>query len=145
MQDGRKWRFVISPSIAAKIVPAGGELRLPYQNHVYTHEEMILMVFAASFDSPTCGMRIKTEPNFDTGAGFIISTLLAGGLNLPETQVYVRIPPDTAPGTFTIRLPSYWICLDALELSLINSDTVDHNCFTVAYLIAVTDDKRKEK
>ena len=143
LQDGRKWKYVFSPNFSSKNIPAGGELRLPYQNHVYTHEEMVIMVMGAAFDNALCGIKIKTDPNFDSGTIFTVFNMAFGGITLPETLIYVRLPPDTAPGVFAMRIPSFWLCMNSLELSLINTDTVAHNSLGVAYILAVTDDKRK--
>ena len=125
-------------------IPAKSQFQLPVEKYTFKYPEGVLLHFSGGFDHPTCGIRIESEPNFDTGEIFTVNTVaLSGGR--PEILAYAVIPPATPPGWYGVRILSPWKWNKWLRLYLINTDSVPHRVLGHSYHIAVLKESRVAK
>ena len=139
------WGYLKAQTLQPRIIPAGGELQLPTEDHIFSYPEGVLLHFSATFDDPACGVRLELNPDLDTETFLTVSRLLTLGLVRPDNLFYVVIPPASAAGFYSVRVPSPWIFKDWMRLYLLNSDTVAHTCSSFYYHIAVLKDIRPDE
>lgn len=133
---GKKWRYLNQPIMASFTIPALDSVQLPVSKLTYNYPEIIICQLTALFDNPLCGIRIVTEPNFDSKELFTVAN--ASQFTMTDPQIYALVPPHSLPGLYLLRIPSFWFGLNTLQLFVINTDAVPHRCIGVGYLLAVT-------
>ena len=141
MRNGLKWKYVWQPVYRSLTIPALGQVQLPQGDFIYKAPEGIATTFGAMFDHPSCGIRFNT-PQLDTGDVFTVNNIDALGTYNGPWFVEANIPPHTADGTYTILQYKEWAWTDWAELYLINTDSVDHTCYTFAYTLALLLEER---
>lgn len=140
--QGMKWVHVTQISIKSFDILAGQTIQIPNEKYTFNYPEGVILVYDAFFDHPKCGIRIESEPNFDTKDKLTIENKLKG-LTRPENIIYTLIPPDTPPGQYGIRLLSPWIWQKYLNLYVFNNDSITHTCLGYEYYIAVSREARR--
>ena len=136
VRRGLDWQYIDQSIIRIFEIPANGQFQLPVEGHTFRYPEGMLLEFSAGFDHPKCGIRIESDPEFDTAAFFTVETALLG-LTRPEILVYGVVPPVMPPGIFGIRIVSSWSWQSWLRLYLINTDSVPHRAIGHSYHMAV--------
>lgn len=141
IKEGLRWKYVWQPVYHALTIPARGQVQLPQGGFIYKAPEGLLLTFGAVFDHPHCGIRLNT-PQLDTGSIFTVTNITALGTYDQPWFVETNIPPQTPDGTFTILQYKEWAWTDWAKLYLINTDSLDHTCFTFAYTLALLQEER---
>ena len=141
-EEGLVWRYIFHSRIAPLQIRANGEVDLTYDEYRYRYPELFIVAASGVFDHPSCGIRLMTEPNFDTEDFFTIDKIMVG-IARSEPLVYASVPPETPPGIFIIRVPSFWKGEEYLKISVINTDSAPHTCISIGYHIIATTGKKK--
>ena len=136
IKNGLKWKYVWQPVYRPLTIPANGQVQLPQGDFIYKASEGVAITFGAMFDHPDCGIRFNT-PQLDTGDIFTVNNISALGTYNQPWFVEANVPPQTIDGTYTILQYKEWAWTDWAELYLINTDSVDHICYTFAYTLAL--------
>jgi len=144
MSRGLEWQYINQTTMRVFEIPANSQFQLPRGAYTFSYPEGVLIQFTGVFDHPSCGIRIESDPNFDTKELFSVNTVSLV-LTRPDILVYVAIPPETPAGLFAIRIGSPWVWQNWLRIYLFNSDSVPHRVIGHGYHIAVLKDPRKEE
>jgi len=134
------WKWVYSPATTVLTIPANGEIQ--YSKH--THPEGVLTHAISAFDSPLCGIRIRTEPSLDTQRTQIINTAVLGGGYSPNIVGWASMPPTTLPGNYVMQLVRAVPWMNFIEFHMFNNDTVPHRFLIGGYTMAVLLKERPE-
>jgi len=134
------WKWVYSPATTIITIPANSEI--PYSKHI--HPEGVLTHAIAAFDSPLCGIRIRTEPSLDTQRTQIINTMALGGGYIPNIVGWASMPPTTLPGNYVMQFVRAVPWMDFIEFYMFNNDTVPRRFLIGGYTMAVLLQKRPE-
>jgi len=143
-KKGLKWQYLRGVNMHPFILRAGQQLQLPRDPHTFTYPEGVICHFSAGFDHPSCGIRMEYAPNFDTEENFTISNLIMG-ITRPEPLIYAIAPPDSFPGLYGLRIPSFWKWEQFLRLYIINTDSLPHKVIASNYILAVLTEKRPKE
>jgi len=116
---------------------------LPQEKFTYKGEQGVLISLQAVFDHPSCGVRLESSPNLDTGSFFTITALMTVGMIPPETSPIIRcrVPPLTVPGYYALYTDKEWPWEEWLRLHLFNSDTVNHWCLGYGYTLCILEEE----
>lgn len=144
MRLGLDWQYIDQSTMRIFEIPAKSQFQLPRGEHTFKYPEGVLLHFTGGFDHPLCGIRIESEPEFDTGEFFSVNNI-ALGLNRPENLTYAMVPPITPPGTYGVRIPSPWVWEKWLRLFLFNADSIPHRVIGHSYHIAVLKEERPKE
>ena len=140
--QGLKWIYVLNPAYRTFQVPAKGQVQLPYKDFIYNAPEGVLHFFTAGFDSPTCGIRMVWDPEFDSGESFTVGNVSISLSNIVDPLVYAIIPPQAPTGWYIIRVASQWKWENNLRLYVINTDSSAHYCLGFAYMVSMLTDEK---
>jgi len=143
MSLGLEWQYLDQTILRPFELPAKGQRQLPVEDFTFKYPEGVLLQFTGGFDHPSCGIRIESEPEFDTDTFFTVNNLALGATR-PEILVYATIPPVTPPGLYGLRILSPWVWKKWLRLYLFNPDSIPHRVLFHGYHIAVLKEPRKE-
>jgi len=136
MKNKLKWRYLFQPIYRPFIIPANGQVQVPFGQHTFKYPEGVLLAFSASFDNSDCGIRYEAE-NFDSQLAVTVDNMTAiGALNEPFF-LWAAQPPDTLQGVHYIANYKEWAWQDWFNLYVINTGSVEHYCLSFSYTIAV--------
>jgi len=136
IEEKQPWMYVIHTKVKAFVIPPKGKITLPQQNFKYEYPKILLLHLSALFDHPSCGARIRTDPNFDSETNCTVN-IIGSVFSRTDPIFYALVPPFSPPGVYIVRMPSSWPGIRFLELSVINTDTAPHWCFSLGYMLAV--------
>ncbi len=143
-RQGLDWQYLDQSTMRIFEIPANTQLQLPLAGFTFNYPEGVLLHFSAGFDHPACGVRMESDPEFDTEEFFTINNI-ALGLSRPDILVYAIIPPITPAGFYSIRVGSPWVWKNWMRLYLFNTDSIPHRVLGHGYHMAVLKKPRKEK
>ena len=143
-RQGLEWQYLDQSILRPFAIPAKGQFQLPVEKFTFSYPEGVLLQFSGGFDHPSCGIRIESEPNFDTKELFTVNTIALGG-GRPELLAYALIPPATPAGLYSVRILSPWKWNKWLRLYLINTDSIPHRVLGHSYHLAVLKEERPKE
>jgi len=143
MRLGLEWQYLDQSILRPFEIPAKSQIQLPRGDYTFNYPEGVLLTFSGGFDHPTCGIRIESDPNFDTKEYFTVNNI-ALGLSRPEILVYASVPPVSPAGIYGVRIVSPWVWQKWLRLYLFNLDSIPHRVFAHTYHMAVLKEPRRE-
>jgi len=138
---GLRWKYVWQPTYRPFTVPANGQVQLPRGEFIYRAPEGVVVTFGAVFDHAMCGIRMN-NPQLDTLNIFTVNSMTFLGTYNQPWGIFTTVPPQTAPGIYTITNWKAWPWTDWCELYVINEDSSDHTCYGFAYTIALLLEER---
>jgi hypothetical protein len=134
-----KWKYIYSP----KRVPRALAPNEMYKIGEHKHPEGTLIMAAAAFDNPKCGLRMKAAPELDTERGHTILYLMAAGGAEPVLFTTIAVPPRTPPGIFELAILKEWPWNNFVEIYVYNDDPDEsHTCLWCSYTVMVLTEER---
>lgn len=143
MRRGLEWQYIHQTTLRPFEIAARSHVQLPLGAKTFNYPEGVMLQFSSAFDHPTCGIRIESDPEFDTMEDFTVNNM-ALALSRPDPLVYAIIPPVSPPGFYVVRIGSPWVWKKWLKLYLFNSDSVPHRVIYHGYHLVVLREKRKD-
>ncbi len=134
------WKWVYSPVLKSRTLAPGEEIK--FSQH--KHPEGMLTHAIVAFDSPQCGIRLKADPDLDTGRTQTINTMILSGGYTPTRTAWASIPPTTPQGIYILKYVSETPWLNFLESYIFNNDTIPHRYISGGYVMAVLTKERPE-
>ncbi len=141
MSQDLEWQYINQSTLAPFDIPANSQYQLPRGKFTFSYPEGVLLQLTAGFTHPSCGIRIESEPKFDTKETFTVANL-ALGMTRPDILVYGLLPPQAPAGLYGVRIVSPWVWKSWLRLYLINTDDVPHRVIGHTYHMAVLKNHR---
>lgn len=139
-----KWMYHFHPVQRPFTIPAGREVRVPFEDYVFTAPEGTIFNFGGLFDDPSCGIKLEAHPELETGLTFTVSNaFVVGTLNAPWF-FFGMVPPQVAPGTYGILNYKEWPWTEWMRISVFNPDSVPHTCLGYGYTIATLQEPRPD-
>ena len=142
-REGLEWQYIDQSIIRPFELMAKSQIQLPTEKYTFKYPEGVLIHFSGGFDHPTCGIRIESDPNFDTKDFFTVNTLALGG-GRPEILAHATVPPATPPGFYGVRILSPWVWKKWLRIYLFNPDSISHRTLGHSYHMVVLKEPRRE-
>jgi len=143
IEKGLDWVWYWRPVQRPFTIPANDQVQVPSGDYTFKAPEGTLLTFGALFDHPSCGIRLESHTELDTGAGFTVQNMTAIGYYNTPMYVTALIPPRTAAGQYGIAQQHEWTWTEWARLYLINNDSVPHRCLAYAYTMAMLREPRK--
>jgi len=136
IKHGYKWKYLFQPVYTPFIIPANGQVQVPFGTQIFKYPEGVLLNFSASFDNSDCGIRYESE-HLDTKDTITVDNITAlGSLNEPFF-LWAAQPPQTLQGVHYIANYKEWAWTNWFRLYVINTGTVPHYCLNFQYAVAV--------
>ncbi len=137
IEKGLEWRWFWRPVMRPFTIPANGTIQIPSSEYTFRADEGTLLTFNGVFDHPSCGIRVESHPELDTGDVFTANVMTAVGFTHAAMYITSLIPPQTPSGIYAISQQKEWPFTDWARLYLFNTDSVDHRCLRYSYTLAL--------
>jgi len=146
MSNRLKWVYTFQPTVRPFTLDPGEKRQVPSQTYIFTAPEGVLIHMDAVFDSPYGGFSMEAEPNLDVGVVNTIINNLVTGATVPSGITYIRVPPATPPGIYSIHSSKEQPWMETCRLYVLNSDPVNSiTCIGYGYTMAFLKEPRKDE
>lgn len=131
------YKWTQEPIYRPFTIPAGGKVRIPTEDFIFSGAEGTLIAVSALFDNSHGGICVEAGPNLDTEARDTVgSTVTFGKTNAPSVFYWAAIPPLTVAGTFALHLYKEIPWIEYCRLSVINDGPTPIQCLGYIYRMA---------
>jgi len=145
IERGLEWTWYWRPVQRPFTIPANSQVQVPGRDYTFKSPEGTLLTFGASFDDPSCGIRLECHPELDTGTIFTVQNMAGVGFTHDPMYLMSVIPPKVPQGLYGITQQHEWPWTEWARLYLINDDSIDHRCMAYAYTMAMLREPRPEE
>ena len=121
-----------SPNAGPILIESGKDFGNKIVLNRFDSKEIMLSVFYGIFDSPLCGLRIRSL-RFDSKDTYTVRNYMFGSSHVYDDENYVLVPPLMPPGLFAFKKSVDVSFQNWIELSLINTDNSSHYCLGYGY------------